>query len=238
MCSSDLEAQQAREDAVAAVRAATLVGQPRAQMLGETLGVFACLEMGDVQATQLHLEQEMQLIRQLGARRFEAQNIEMHARLLLDSGRRKDAVVLLHEALAICAEVGMQFTGPKAVGALCCALEDDGERAHWLARGAELLRLGSVGHNHLWFYRDAIEAMLSAGDAPGALRYVTSLEEYTQVEPLPWAELFAARGRVLAHCLQGPVDNATQRELERVGALLRDARFTRYLVAVNALLAA
>jgi class 3 adenylate cyclase/tetratricopeptide (TPR) repeat protein len=232
------EAQQAREDAVAAVRAATLVGQPRAQMLGETLGVFACLEMGDVQATQLHLEQEMQLIRQLGARRFEAQNMEMQARVLFDCGRRKDAVKLLHEALAICGEVGMQFSAPKAVGALCCAVEDDGERARLLARGAELLRLGAVGHNHLWFYRDAIEAMLSVGDAPGALRYVTSLEEYTQVEPLPWAELFAARGRVLALCLQGRVESATQRELERVGAVLQEAGFTRYLVAVNAFLAA
>ena len=85
------EAREAREDASAAVRAATLVGQPRAQMLCETLGVFACFEMGDMQATQIHLEREMQLIRQLGARRFEAQNMEMQARVLLDCGRRKDA---------------------------------------------------------------------------------------------------------------------------------------------------
>ena len=232
------EARQAREDAVAAVRAATLVGQPRAQMLGETLGAFACLEMGDVQAAQVHLELEMQLIRQLGARRFEAQNREMQARVLLDCGRRKEAVGVLHEALAICGEVGMQFSAPKAVGALSRAVEDDSERARFLAKGAELLRLGAVGHNHLWFYRDAIEAMLSIGDAPGALRYVTALEEYTHVEPLPWAELFAARGRVLALCLQGDADNATRRELERVSAVLRDAGFKSYLVAVNAFLAA
>jgi class 3 adenylate cyclase/tetratricopeptide (TPR) repeat protein len=232
------EAQQARDDSVAAVRAASLVGQPRAQMLGETLGVFACLEMGDVQATRVHLDQEMHLIRQLGARRFEAQNMEMQARLLLDCGQRKDAANLLHEALAICGEVGMQFSAPKAVGALCRAVEDDAERARLLASGAELLRLGAVGHNHLWFYRDAIEAMLSVGDAAGTLCYVTSLEEYSRVEPLPWAELFAARGRVLALCLQGRVDDATQRELERVGTALRDAGFKRYLVAVNAFLAA
>jgi hypothetical protein len=147
-------------------------------------------------------------------------------------------VNLLHEALAICGEVGMQFSAPKAVGALCRAVEDDGERARLLTRGAELLRLGAVGHNHLWFYRDAIEALLSAGDGPGVLRYVSSLEDYTRVEPLPWAEVFAARGRVLADCLQGRVDAATQRELERVGAILLDAGFTRYLVAVNGFLVA
>jgi hypothetical protein len=121
---------------------------------------------------------------------------------------------------------------------LCRAVEDDGERARLLTRGAELLRLGAVGHNHLWFYRDAIEALLSAGDGPGVLRYVSSLEDYTRVEPLPWAEVFAARGRVLADCLQGRVDAAMQRELERVGAILLDAGFTRYLVAVNGFLVA
>jgi hypothetical protein len=88
-------------------------------------------------------------------------------------------------------------------------------------------KCGWEGHDHLWFYRDAIEGMLSVGDAPGALRYVTRLEEYTRVEPLPWAGLFAARGRVLALCLQGGADNATQRELEHIGAVLREARFTR-----------
>ena len=33
-----------------------------------------------------------------------------------------------------------------------------------------MLRQGAVGHNHLWFYRDAIEAMLAASDAAGAMR--------------------------------------------------------------------
>ena len=40
------EARQARDDGAAAVRAAALVGQPRAEMLGETMGVFAVLELG------------------------------------------------------------------------------------------------------------------------------------------------------------------------------------------------
>ena len=96
--------------------------------------------------------------------------------------------------------MGTQFSAPKAVGALSRAVEDDGERARLLAEGADMLDRGAVGHNHLWFYRDAIEAMLSAGDAAGALRYVAALEDYTRAEPLPWADLFAARGRVLARC--------------------------------------
>jgi class 3 adenylate cyclase/tetratricopeptide (TPR) repeat protein len=231
------EAREAREDASAASRAAALVGQPRAQMLCETLGVFACYEMGDMQATLIHLEREMQLIRQLGARRFEAQNAEMRARVLLVGGHRKDAAELLREALTICREVGTQFSAPKAMGALSRAVEDDGERARLLAEGTDLLRRGAVGHNYLWFYRDAIEAMLSASDAPGVLQYVAALEDYTRAEPLPWADLFAARGRALARSLQDPCCEHTRQELVRIRAAVVAAGFNTYLPAVDRALA-
>ncbi|MFL9930726.1 adenylate/guanylate cyclase domain-containing protein [Paraburkholderia sp. RL18-103-BIB-C] len=230
------EAFVAREDASAAAHAAALVGQPRAQMLCETLGVFACYEMGDMNAALAHLEREMQIIRQLGARRFEAQNMEMRARVLLDSGHRREAALLLREALAICREVGTQFSAPKAVSALSRAVEDDGERMRLLAEGAEMLRRGAVGHNHLWFYRDAIETMLNVGEPAAALRYVSALEDYTRVEPLPWAELFAARGRSLAHVKQDPSNEEARRELERARGALVEAGFNSYLPAVDAAL--
>src|SRR5262249_53375418 len=71
------EGREAREDGAAAARAAALVAQPRAEMLAETSGVFASYELGDYAAMATHLEREILLIRQLGARRFEAQNLEM-----------------------------------------------------------------------------------------------------------------------------------------------------------------
>lgn len=232
------EAREARNDGVAAARAAGLVGQPRAEMLAETIGVFACYELGDAQAARVHLERELRLIRQLGARRFEAQNLEMRARLLIDEGHRSEAAGLLREALEICREVGRQFSGPKALGALSRAVEDDAERARLLAEGLDLLHRGAVGHNHLWFYRDAVEATLSAGDAAGALRYVAALEDYTRAESLPWAELFSARGRALARALQGHPDDASRRELEHVRNTLVDAGFRSFLPAVDAALSA
>ncbi|TAL98492.1 MAG: adenylate/guanylate cyclase domain-containing protein [Paraburkholderia sp.] len=231
------EARLALEDGAAAARVAGLVGQPRAEMLGETMGMFASHELGDTTAMRVHLERALQLSHQLGARRFVAQAMEMQARLLLDEGRRGEAVALLREALAIAREIGAQFTGPKTLGALACAVEDGAERAQCLAEGEDLLGRGAVGHNHLWFYRDAIEATLSAGDASGALYYVAAIERYTHAEPLPWADLFAARGRVLAGVLQGHKDDATHRELERVRDVLSEAGYGRYRPAVDAALA-
>jgi class 3 adenylate cyclase len=231
------EAREARADTAGAAREAALVGQPRAQLLCETLGAFMCFELGDTRATQAHLDQEMVFIRQLGARRFEAQNMELRGRLLLDADERKEAARVLRASLALCREVGMQFSAPKTLGALGLAVDDDGERLRLLEEGADLLRRGAVGHNHLWFHRDAIEAMLLAGDAAGALRHVDALEDYTRAEPLPWSTLFAARGRALADRLSGRTDEAADDELRRIREALAQAGYVRHLRAIDAALA-
>jgi tetratricopeptide (TPR) repeat protein len=226
------ELSEARNDSAATVRTAARVGQPRAEMLGETLAVLTCTELGLCDEAELHLEREMRLIRQLSARRFEAQNLEMRARHLLVCGRREQAIALLREALAICREVGMQFCGPRVHSALARAVETNEECRSLLARGEELLGHGAVGHNHLWFYRDAMEAMLIAGDASSARYYADLLEDYTRAEPLPWSQLFAACGRALARALDEPSADATQ-ELVRVRAELEQVGFQSFLARLD-----
>jgi hypothetical protein len=80
--------------------------------------------------------------------------------------------------------------------------------------------------------------MLSVGDAAGALSYVAALDNYTRMEPLPWADLFAARGRVLAAAMQDRHDEGLQLSLERVRDALADAGFRSFLPAVVEALAA
>ncbi|SDR00488.1 Tetratricopeptide repeat-containing protein [Rhizobiales bacterium GAS113] len=230
--------RQACDDGAAAVRNAALVGQPRAEMLGETINVFASYELGEYERMREHLEREMRLIRQLGARRFEAQNLEMQGRLLLDGGRREDAVALLRQALAVAREIGLQFSGPKALSALSRAVADEAERDRLLAEAEELLRRGSVGHNHLWFYRDAMEAMLVAGDAKAALRYADLLEGYAASEPLPWTEIFVARCHALAGVQRDGADAAIRQDLARIQTVLVDAGLKAFLAPIEAALAA
>ena len=231
------EAPQAKEDGDAAARAAALVGQPRAELLGETMGAFASYELGDYDLMQGYLDRVMRLARQLGARRFEAQGLEMQARILLDTGRRAEAAEMLREALAICREAGTQFCGPKVTSALSRAVDDPAERAALLAEGKEMLGRGAVGHNHLWFYRDAIEALLSAGDGAGALEYVAALEDYTRAEPLPWSDLFATRGHLLAGAARGNVDDGMREDLIRIRGALRDAGLKAFLPPIETALA-
>jgi hypothetical protein len=107
------EARQAREDGDAAAQAAVLIGQPRAEMLAVTMSVIACYELADYEAMKDYLGRVTRLARQLGARRFEAQSLELEARMLLGQGQRVEAAALLCEALSICREAGTQFCGPK-----------------------------------------------------------------------------------------------------------------------------
>ena len=226
------EAQQARGDGDAAARSASLIGQPRAEMMGKQMGVAASYELGDYSSMEAYLDQVMKLARQLGARRFEAQGLEYKARALLDQGHRAEAAATLRDSWAICKEAGMQFCGPKVASALARAVDDRSQRVALIAEGQEMLNRGSVGHNHLIFYRDAIEAFLSMNDGATALTYAGALEQYTHAEPLPWADLFAARGRILAKALQG-VDDRVRRELMHVRSSLESAGAKPFLHAVE-----
>jgi tetratricopeptide (TPR) repeat protein len=206
-------------------------------MLGETMGVMACCELGDYDGMQGFLDRALRLARQLGARRFESQALEFGARGLLDRGERNEAAKILREAFAILDDVGMPFCGPKVAAALSRATDDPGERVAMLAEGAKILQRGAVGHNHLWYHRDAIEAYLSAGESEAALRHVVALEDYTSAEPLPWAELFARRGRALAQALSRTPDEGLRDELARIRATMLASGLKPFLPPVEAALA-
>jgi hypothetical protein len=130
----------------------------------------------------------------------------------------------------------MQFIGPKIISALSRAEDDPVARAALLAEGKQILRRGTLGHNYLWFYRDAIEALLSAADGAGPLEYVAALEDYTRAEPLPWSDLFAARGRLLADAARGNLDDDRREDLVRVQIALHNAGLMAWLPAVEAAL--
>jgi hypothetical protein len=98
-----------------------------------------------------------------------------------------------------------------------------------LAEGEESLRSGAVSHNHFWFYRDAIQVSLNIGDWESVERYAVAMEDYTRPEPLPWCDLFIARGRALAAFGQGQRDD---RVLAEIGRLREAAERAGILTAI------
>ncbi len=210
------ELREGLEDALAAIEAAHRVGHQRAELNARVCTYNFLFDLGDLKQLKEQMEQARVLAERLGARRFEAQILAYLAKILREEGRPAEGLALLERALAICRETTMSFTGPRILSELALCTDDPAAREQALAEGEQILRQGAVGHNHLWFYRHAMELALRVGDWDGVDRYAAALEQYTRAEPLPWSDFFIARGRVLAHHGRGWRDDATRKELQRL----------------------
>jgi len=113
-------------------------------------------------------------------------------------------------------ESGMTFGGPIALGILALAAESPAQCHRALAEAEKILQAGSVGHNYLNFYEDAMEACLQIEDWNAVERYAGALEDYTRPEPLPRSGFFIARGRALAAHGRGRRDSENRAHLEQL----------------------
>jgi hypothetical protein len=126
------------------------------------------------------------------------------------------------------------------MGLIALLAVDPDERRRAFQEGEALLRAGAVGHNHLWFHRDAMEAALRAKDWDGAERFAGALEDYTRAEPLPWSDFFIAQSRTRAALGRGLRDPALVAHLDLLREEARRARlglWLRWLEASTAELA-
>ncbi len=126
----------------------------------------------------------------------------------------------------------MRFIGARVLGVTALAAADDVARARCLGEGEAILAKGCAAHNHLWFYRDAIETLLTeAWDE--AARFADIMADFTRAEPLPWSDFFVARGRVLASFGRGERGESIMTELDRLRSEAERTGFAPELVALN-----
>jgi class 3 adenylate cyclase/tetratricopeptide (TPR) repeat protein len=208
------EIGEAYADALAAVRAAEQVGHYRAAIIGCHIVYFTAMARGEVAIAGQHVDRALDLSRQLGALRFEAEALWFRGELLQGEGRPAEALVAIRQALEICRTTGMSYIGPALLGALARATDEAAERRAALAEAEQLLAQGSISHNYLWFYQAAIETSLEQADWDGVERYAQALAGYTSAEPLPFLETFIARGRALAAFGRDPHHPDVARDLE------------------------
>jgi hypothetical protein len=203
-----------------AVELAARVGHQRAEIIAHDAACNVFRTTGEFGRAKLHAERTLILSRQLGAKRFEAVSLHDLAMVARAEAGYAEAMDLLYRALAISRETGLSFMGPWILGHLAVTTEDPIERQAALTEGEEILRKGAVSHNHLWFFRYAIDASLDSQDWDGAERYSAALEDYTRSEPLPWADFFVRYGRIVA--VNGPC-RAGQETTCALGDLLAEA---------------
>ena len=137
----------------------------------------------------------------------------VRARCLALLGDRAEAVAAARRGAALANETSRALLGAWCVGVLAWVADDPAERRSALDMGEAMLADRVVGHCHLWFYRDAIEACLRAGDPDAVDHYADLLREFTASEPLPWSDFFIARGQALAAHARSPHDHELRERL-------------------------
>ncbi len=194
---------------------------------------LALLEMDRAEEAVPHFERAETLVRQLGAWRFEPTIMTCRARAMIRQGRGAEAVSILRKALEMSDKTGSGYNSARVAGAIALATSDPDERRSALQTGERYLSQGSVGHNHLYFYPDAIDVMLSEGDWEQAERYAAAREDFTRPEPLPWSQFFIARGRALAAWGRGRREPELVAELQRLRSEAERLSLTTALPALD-----
>ena len=205
-------------DAGDAITAAAKVAHFRGEMIARHAAYLCRHETMDLDSAWHDVARALALARQLGARRFEAEALAFRGELHRLARRPSQSLDDLGQALAIFRETGMAFMGPMALGLVALATEDAQERIRALSEAEDLLARGALGHNHLLFRKDAIDACLVAGDWDQAEHHACELEDYTRQEALPWSDFFVARGRALSAYGRGKRDSTLCVELSRLSA--------------------
>ena len=194
----------AMETGLTAVELAARVGHLRAEIIAHNAVINVSRITANIQLARVHVDRALTLARTLGARRFEALGLNDLAMILNTEGHRSEALQVLHRALKISRETGINFVGPLILGQMAATTDEPEESREALDEGEALLGKGAVGHNHLWFHRYAVEAALRACKWDDAERFCAALEDYTRPEPLPWADFFIAYGRSLSRHGRNP----------------------------------
>jgi class 3 adenylate cyclase/tetratricopeptide (TPR) repeat protein len=203
----------ALDDMRQALKVAERVGNRYGEMFATQSLAFCLTAAGRYdEADQIQVRALVQA-RALKARRYEAIILAQRAEVALFHDRHAEARALARESLEASNETGPGFVGPLIYG-LIALLEDGEPQRAALAAGEALLAKGSVGHNHFWFRRYAIERALIAKDWDEAARQADALLFRMAGEPLAYSDHLAHRGRALARLGRG--DTNAEEELNQL----------------------
>jgi hypothetical protein len=210
--------ESALAEANAGIEAAQRIGHARGELIAQHGRLMALIGMLRLDEARDSAARARALAQQLGALRFEAENLWFAATIERLSGNRAASAALLREAMA-----SIGFFGSAILGTLALTTDDEGERDAALAEGEALLDSGSVSHNHFFFARDAIDTALAAGELDRARAHAARLRAYTSAEPLPWSDLVIERAEALASAAADPPGRADVDTLSRLAVAARNS---------------
>lgn len=184
-------------------------------LLGEFL-----MDGNEYEDAERQLTQALSIARNMGNERFIPYLTHDLACARFGQSDRAAAVELLDEAIEISRRTDIAFIGPRILGAIAMVSDNPQRRRDALAEGEEVLAGGHcIAHNHMWFYRFAIDSALADHDWDEAERYANALDVFTEAERIPWADLHIKRGRLMAALGRDPGNAQTRAELTELREL-------------------
>ena len=211
-----LRLDRARELAEEARLLALQAQNRRAELIALHGLMVAAIEADDPEAGLPHVERSQQIVTELGAWRFESENLIFAAQLEQAAGRPDAAARMAREAVSLCRDHALAYLGGTVLGIGAALTDNAAERAAWLEQGDALLAVPTLGHNHLFFRRNAIDASLKAGRPGEMRRHAHALSAFVAAEPLPFTDLVIQRALLLADVVDGRSTAADRADLSRL----------------------
>ena len=196
-------------------------------------GAKILFEMARYDEAQAQCEKALEIAQRLSAHRFEPVNDVILAKIHALQGKANLAIEIAEKAVETSRNTAFKYTGPMALGALTIVSNDIDVISRAFEEAEETLKADCVGHNYLWFYRDAIDVCLRLNDWENLEKYARAAEEYTLNEPLPWMDILIARGRSLAAFHQNPKDKKILEKLADIKSKLIAAKFISIFPAID-----
>lgn len=192
----------------------------RAELIALHSLMIAAMEGGRPEEGLPHVDGARTIVAELGAWRFESENVIFGAELQAQSGRAALAAEMAREAVELCHKhQAMAYMGPVVLAFAAKLVDDPAERDAYLAEGEALLAGPTLGHNHYFFRRYAIEAMLQVGLGAKVRHHAEALAAFTRSEPLPLIDLVVKRALLLADAAEGRLTPQKRAELNEQAAL-------------------
>ncbi|MDX1433378.1 MAG: tetratricopeptide repeat protein, partial [Gammaproteobacteria bacterium] len=211
------EVRTAADEAREAVSFAEKISSLRAEMVARLTLTRNLCELGELDEATTHVERGLEIAESLGADRFKPFLTIFLAQIRwLEHGPGEDIDAMLDRAVEISRATSIGFLGPWIMGTVALVSGDPARSTRALDEGEKILGGDCVGHNHMAFYRLAMECGLRAGDWDAVDRFADALERYCRSEPLPRSNFYIARGRALAGYGRGVRDEASMHTLRRL----------------------
>ena len=226
-------------DPLEVIETARATRQPRAELIAQHIAMIGHLWRNRPEAVAAHFERAQAIVEQIGATRFEPENLVFMADALRQQGDWAQAAMLLDRATRIIDAGGFIYFAAIVEGARALVHHTDaGVREAALRKGETLVAKGGISHDPLFFAYYAIEAGLAASDSEAVERAALLLDQAFAAEPPPLVTMLSERGRLLAYASRAPAIAKELRDrLEHCRRSVRDLGYDYFAGAIDAALA-